>query len=166
MRRLIVLIGMVMLGLPAGAGALEAAPGDGTLVVDNAQGVVVMSVRGGIIGRLDQGTIEITDPVDGDGLAPIVRGYQQARRHGPKRIQYSGEGDVRFRLIGGSYRVRISAIGLDVSVVGRGAVVLDGTGFADQVGRYSLNGGAFQAMPHVLTRLTLGLPLPAPSGQR
>ena len=166
MRRLIVLIGIVGLALPVAAGALTSAPGDGTLVVDNAQGVVVIAVRGGIIGRFDQGTIEITDPVEGDGPPPIVRGYQQARQLGPKRIQYSGEGDVRFRLIGGFYRVRISAIGLDVSAVGRGSVVLDGSGFADQAGRYSLNGGGFQAMPHVLTRLTLGLPLAAPSGQK
>ena len=158
MRRLTVLIGALMLALPAGAGALLRAPGDGTLVVDNAQGVTVLSLRGGIIGRFDQGTIEITEPVGGVGPPPVVRGYQQARQLGPRRIQYSGEGDVRFRLIGGFYRVRIAAIGIDVSAVGRGVAVLDGTGFADQAGRYSLNGGPFQAMPHVQTRLLLGQP--------
>jgi hypothetical protein len=160
MRRLVVLIGVVVLALPAGAGASKSGPGDGSLVVENAQGVVTLTVRGGIIGRFDQGTIEVFDPVAGDGPGPIVRGYQRVRELGPKRTQYSGEGDVRFRLIGGAYRVRISAIGLDVSAVGKGAAVLDGTGFADQPGRYSLNGDTFKPMPGVATRFILGVSLP------
>ena len=161
MRRLAVLIGVLVLALPAGAGALKRGPGDGTLVVENAQGVVTLNVRGGIIGRFDQGTIEVADPVLGDGPGPIVRGYQKVRELGPRRTQYSGEGDVRFRLIGGLYRVRITAIGMDVSAVGRGTVILDGTGFADQPGRFSVNGAAFQPMPSAATRFTLGQAPPA-----
>ena len=157
MRRLVVLIGVLTLALPAGAGAVKSGPGDGSLVVENAQGVVTLAVRGGIIGRFDQGTIEVFDPVPGDGPGPIVRGYQKVRELGPRRTQYSGEGDVRFRLIGGAYRVRISAIGLDVSAVGKGAAVLDGTGFSDQPGRYSLNGDAFKPLPGEATRFILGL---------
>lgn len=162
MRRLVVLIGVLALALPAGAGAIKGGPGDGSLVVENAQGVVTLAVRGGIIGRFDQGTIEIVDPVAGDGRGPIVRGYQQFRELGPRRTQYSGEGDVRFRLIGGAYRVRISAIGLDVSVVGKGTTVLDGTGFADQPGRYSLNGDPFKPLPSEATRFILGLSVASP----
>ena len=157
MRRLVVLIGVLTLALPAGAGAVQRGPGDGSLVVENAQGVVTLAVRGGIIGRFDQGTIEVFDPVPGDGLGPIVRGYQKVRELGPRRTQYSGEGDVRFRLIGGAYRVRISAIGLDVSAVGKGTAVLDGTGFSDQPGRYSLNGDVFKPLPGEATRFILGL---------
>jgi hypothetical protein len=163
MRRLVVVIAVFALALPAGAGALQRGPGDGSLVVENAQGVVTLAVRGGIIGRFDQGTIEVFDPVTGDGAGPIVRGYQKVRELGPRRTQYSGEGDIRFRLIGGFYRVRISAIGLDVSAVGRGTVVLDGSGFADQTGRFSVNGGSFQVMPDIATRFALGLgPLSPP----
>ena len=162
MRRLVVLVGVLALALPAGAGALKRGPGDGSLVVENAKGVVTIAVRGGIIGRFDQGTIEVFDPVLGDGPAPVVRGYQKIRELGPRRTQYSGEGDVRFRLIGGAYRVRISAIGLDVSAVGKGTVVLDGSGFADQTGRYSLNGDPFKPLPSVAARFTLGPSLPAP----
>jgi hypothetical protein len=157
MRRLSIIIGLlVLLAVPAGAGALKRTPGDGTLAVDNAQGTVVLNLRGGIIGRFDQGTIEVTDPIAGDGPPPVIRGYQQAVRLGPRRVQYSGEGDVRFRLIGGLFRVRISAIGMDVSAVGRGTAMLDGSNFPDQSGRYSLNGGSFLAMPKVPLRLALG----------
>jgi hypothetical protein len=165
MRRLVVVIGVLALALPAAAGALKSGPGDGTLVVDNANGVVVLAVRGGIIGRFDQGTIEITHPIETDGPDPVVRGYQQKVQLGPKKIQYSGEGDLRFRVIGGFYRVRITAIAMDISVVGKGYVVLDGTGFADQSGRFSLNDGPFQAMPHTATRFTLGTP-PATLGSK
>ena len=160
MRRLVVLIGVLLLALPAGAGARKLGPGDGTLAVENAQGVVTLAVRGGVIGRFDQGTIEIFDPVAGDGPGPVVRGFQKARDLGPRRTLYSGEGDVRFRLIGGFYRVRITAIGLDVSAVGRGVATLDGTGFADQPGRYSANGAPFQAIPAVPVRIVLGQALP------
>jgi hypothetical protein len=160
MRRLIVVIGVLMLALPAAADALMRGPNDGTLVVDNAQGVVVLNVRGGIIGRIDSGTIEVTDPVPGDGHTPVVRGYERARELGPKRTQYSGQTEIRFRLIGGFYRVRISAIGIDVGAVGRGTVILDGSGFADQPGRYSIDGAPYEAMPGESMRLTLGQPLP------
>jgi hypothetical protein len=163
MRRLVVLIGVLMLALPAGAGALKGGPGDGTLVLENAQGVVGLAVRGGVIGRFDQGTIEVVDVVLGDDNVPIVRGYQQMTRFGPRRTEYSGEG-VRFRLIGGFYRVRISAIAMDVSVVGRGTALLDGSGFSDQPGRFAVNGGPFQDMPDTPTRFTLGQPLAAPFG--
>jgi hypothetical protein len=162
MRRLVLLIGVIVLALPAGAGALKGGPGDGTLVVENALGVVTMTVRGGIIGHFDSGTIEVYDPVAGDGPLPIVRGATLRERLGPRRIAYTGDTDVRFRLIGGVYRVRITAIGIDVSAVGRGSGVLDGSGFIDeQTGRYSLNGGPFQTMPGTATRFTLGTPLPA-----
>ena len=50
---------------------------------------------------------------------------------------YVGE-DVRFRMIGGLYRVTIQAVGMDVSAVGRGSVVLDATGFTDLPGRFSI----------------------------
>jgi hypothetical protein len=159
LRRLAVTIGVLVLALPAGAEAIKRGPGDGTLVVENAQGIVVLNVRGGIIGRFDQGTIEVTDPIAGDGPPPIVRGMQTVREAGPKKKIYSGQGDVRFRLIGGTYRVRISAIGIDVSAVGRGSGLLDGSGFADQPGRYAINGTSFQAMPGVPQRFTLGTPV-------
>src|ERR671930_651498 len=97
MRRLLVLILLVVLGLPAAAVAFLDSSGDGTLVVDNAKGVVFLNLRGGVIGRFDQGTIDVTDPVEGDGPAPVVRDYQQIRRLGPRRFLYSGE-NVRFRL--------------------------------------------------------------------
>jgi len=167
MRRLAVLLCALGLAVPATALAIELLPGDGTLVVDNAQGVIVLNVRGGVIGRLDQGTIEITDPIVGDGLAPKVYGYQQRiQLPGVRRFQYSGQSDMRFRLIGGLYRIRIAGQGIDLSVVGKGSVLLDGSGFSEQQGRFQLNGGSFQAMPDEATRYSLAQTLPSDTADK
>jgi hypothetical protein len=156
MRRLVLILLVLGLTVPAAALAVKDLPGDGSLAVDNARGVIVLNVRGGIIGRMDSGTLEITDPVAGDGLPPVVKGYQSKFQFGPRHWEYDGDGDIRFRLIGGFYRVTIAGTGIDLSVVGRGSVVLDGSGFAgEQPGRFSLNGGRYLPMPDESMRYVL-----------
>ena len=59
---------------------------------------------------------------------------------------------MRFRLIGGSYRVQIQALGMDISAVGRGFGTLDGSGFSEQPGRFQINGSGWQPMPDAATR--------------
>jgi len=164
MRRLVLILLAIGLGLPVGASAVRDLPGDGSLVVDNARGSVVVRARGGIIGRFDSGRLIAEDPVEGDGSGPIVYGADRIRELGPHTTLYIGE-DVRFRLIGGFYRVQIQAVGADVSAVGRGSVTLDGSGFAEQPGRFEINGSGWQPMPDDVTRYTLGTGLaPAPVG--
>jgi hypothetical protein len=155
----------VGLGLPAAASAVQELPGDGSLVVDNARGFVTVRARGGIIGRFDSGRLVVDDPVEGDGSGPIVYGADRIRELGPNTTLYIGE-DIRFRLIGGSYRVSVNAYGMDISAVGRGSALLDGSGFAEQPGRFQINGGPWQPMPDEATRYSLGLGSPqGPSGQ-
>ena len=155
MRRLVLTMLVLGLSVPAAALAVKDLPGDGSIVVDNARGIVTVRARGGIIGRFDSGRLVIEDPISGDGSGPIVYGAERIRELGPRTTLYIGE-DVRFRLIGGVYRVTVNAVGTDISAVGRGSVLLDGSGFAEQPGRYSLNGGAYQAMPDEPLRITLG----------
>jgi hypothetical protein len=155
MRRLVLILLALGLGLPAGALAVKDLPGDGSLVVDNARGLVAVRARGGIIGRFDSGRLIVEDPMEGDGSGPVVYGAERIRELSPTTTLYIGE-DVRFRLIGGLYRVQVQAIGADISAVGRGGVLLDGSGFAEQPGRFQINGGSWQAMPDYATRYTLG----------
>jgi hypothetical protein len=155
MRRLVLILLVIGLGLPAGASAVRELPGDGSLVVDNARGLVVVRARGGVIGRFDSGRLIVDDPVEGDGSGPVVYGADRVRDLGPHTTLYIGE-DVRFRLIGGLYRVQIQAVGADVSAVGRGSVTLDGSEFSEQPGRFQINGSGWQPMPDVSTRYTLG----------
>ena len=57
---------------------------------------------------------------DGDGTEPVVRGYRTFKwgRNGKTRT-YTGK-SIRFRLIGGRYRVTFTGRGLHFSLVGRG----------------------------------------------
>jgi hypothetical protein len=161
MRKLVLLTVVLLLAAPAVAWGLRGAPGDGSLVVEDGRGVVALNARGGIIGRFDQGQLLVQDPPEAGGIGPIVFGAERVRDIGLTRTLYIGE-DIRFRLIGGTYRVRISAVGMDISAVGRGFAILDDgepIGFSDP-GRYSVNGGPFQAMPSSPTRVSLGTPPP------
>jgi hypothetical protein len=161
MRRFFPLVLVMALLLPAAAWAAVAvptstrAPGDGTLVVDNGNGSVVVRARGGILGRFDDGNVIITDLDLTDGRTPVVSGADQFRIIGPGKWWCSGS-DIRFRMIGGLFRVQVNATGIDVSAVGRGTAVLDATGYTDFPGRYSLDGGPFHALPGHATTFTLG----------
>ncbi len=155
MRRLVLMLLASCLLIPAGAVAVQQLPGDGTLAVDNARGLVTVRARGGIIGRFDSGRITIDDPIEGDGSLPRVYGADRIIELSPTTKLYKGE-DVRFRLIGGTYRVTIQGWGMDISAVGRGTVLLDGSGFSEQPGRFSINGDDYQAMPDTPTKYTLG----------
>jgi hypothetical protein len=162
MRRLVLIVLTIGLGLPAAALAVRELPGDGTLVVDNARGLVVVNGHGGIIGRFDSGYVRIFDPSETDGGLPAVYGEDKIRQLGPHTTLYIGE-DVRFRLIGGAYRVTVQAYGMDISAVGKGAATLDGSGFSEQPGRFQINGSGWQPMPDESTRYTIGTGLaPAP----
>jgi|SRR5689334_182952 hypothetical protein len=155
MRRLVLILLVLGLSVPAVALGVRDLPGDGTLVVDNARGTVTVRARGGIIGRFDQGRVTIVDPILGDGGVPAVYGYDRINVLGPHTTVYVGE-DIRFRLIGGAYRVTVQGSGMDISAVGRGVAILDGSGFSDQPGRFQVNGGTWQPMPDGSSTLTLG----------
>ena len=164
MRRFVPILLVLLLVLPATAWAMRGAAGDGTLVVDNGRGQVTVRARGGIIGRFDSGRL-VVDEVSPGGNAPVVYGAERIRDLGLHRTLYVGE-DVRFRMIGGVYRVTIQAVGMDVSAVGRGGVVLDASGFTDLPGRFSINGGSFQPLPGRPTNYQLGQPPPpGPNGK-
>ena len=151
MRRLSLLALVVVLALPVAAWAAATLPGDGTLVVDNGNGLVTIRARGGILGRFVTGNMVISDLDLTDGKVPVVYGAESIQQLGGGRTRYSGD-DLRFRMIGGLFRVQINAIGIDVSAVGRGTAVLDASGFTDFPGRYSINGGPFQPLPgHAVT---------------
>ena len=154
MRRLVLIVLAIGLGLPAGASRRARASGrrhprrrQRTRPRRRA------CARGGIIGRFDSGRLIAYDPVEGDGSGPIVYGDDQIRELGPHTTLYIGE-DVRFRLIGGSYRVTDPGLGADISAVGKGSVTLDGSGFSEQPGRFQINGSGWQPMPDDATRYT------------
>ena len=53
---------------------------------------------------------------------------------------------VRFRIIGGTFRIVVRGRGINLSYVGKGSVILNGAG-TDDDGTYAVNGGDYNLIP-------------------
>ena len=126
--------------LAAGARAVE--PVNGTLSVEHGKGLVMLEMRGSILGRLGNGVVTVTDLTPRDRYTATVVGRKVKEIHvGLRTTRYRGQG-LRFRMLGGNWRVVLRGAGVDVAAVGRGAVTLQAdrvTPF-DDAGLYSLDG--------------------------
>jgi len=151
-----------LLALPAvGAAALTRKSGDGTLSVDSGYGKVMLEARGGIIGRIDRGVVTINDLTPDDVFEPVVFGGTLTRELPSGAVVYRGA-NIRFRLIGGAFRVHVNGNGIDLSAVGHGLVALEGDGRRNP-GSYSLEGDDCRLprvrcalLPDTLKRFRLG----------
>lgn len=155
MRILVLLCALATLVATASiAGAAE--PDVGTLSVERGRGVVALDLRGSLLGRLGAGSLRVTDHTPNDRYVALVAGRRVTQeRIGPKTVLYRGQG-LRFRVLGGSFRVVVRGSGMSLSAVGRGWVVLDGEPRTadDDPGIYSLEGVDCSLEP------TLCAPLP------
>ena len=157
-RFVIVLAAAALVALPASAAAFVRGGGDGTLSIKNEAGSVTLRVtNGAFIGRLERGALTITDANSADGTGPIVTGNASRIDRGPDRTSYIGT-RLRFRLIGGSFRLRVRGIGISLSAVGKGTIVLEGSATAVDPGSYSLNGADYAPIPLVPTVFALAAP--------
>jgi hypothetical protein len=173
MRLLLVPLSLLALLVPvATAGELQR--GDGTLSIRDGRGTVIVQARGAVIGQLARfergGKLVIQDLDDDDGSEPRVVGadWVRARRDGTP--VYGGKG-LRFRLIGGRFVLRVTnAAGLQLSVVGKGNVMLDGAGLVlggtGYDGLYSLNGEPPESLPDEPEAFPLRPPDAAPRPAR
>src|SRR5262245_17060384 len=157
-RRLLTVGMLAAVVLPAVSAAREGAPNDGTLSVRDAHGVITVTARGSVIGNFAQGRMKIVDPTEGDGTGPIVSGEDFHKEIDEKTDFYRGT-NVRFRLIGGYFKLRIKGSGINLSVVGVGTLTLKGAGTADD-GVFSINGG--DQVPILNFPLTFPLAAPTP----
>ncbi len=145
MRALLTFAMLAALALPAASAARNQSSSDGTLSVRDARGTITISGRGGVIGSFARGSVTITDPVDGDGTGPVVTGDDWSKSRDATTTTWGGT-KVRFRIIGGSFRIIVKGRGINLSLVGTGKVTLDGAGIGDD-GSYSVNGGEYLALP-------------------
>jgi hypothetical protein len=146
MRRLLTFAMLVGLVLPAAALARPAGINDGTLSVQDGNGKIVIGARGGVIGSIGKGSVTISDPVDGDGTGPIVTGddFPPIERNDTTTTWRGTR--VRFRIIGGAFKVWVKGRGINLSVVGRGNITLAGAGTVDD-GTFSVNGSDYAPIP-------------------
>ena len=145
MKRLLLTLAVIALALPAAAAAVRLDPSDGTLSVRDGRGTFTINARGGVIGSFAHGRVIITDPVDGDGTGPIVNGDEWQKDRSDTTTVYGGT-RVRFRLIGGTFRIKVVGTGVNLAVVGRGTVTLNGQG-TDDDGSYSVDGATYAPVP-------------------
>jgi hypothetical protein len=149
MRRLLATVSVLAFVLPAAALAAVHGPSDGTLSVRDGRGTFSIRATGGIIGSFAKGRVIVTDPDPSDGTGPIVTGDEWHKDRNDTTTVYGGT-KVRFRLIGGSFKIRVVGTGVNLSVVGKGSVNLAGAGTADD-GTYSVDGGDYTAVPDSVT---------------
>jgi hypothetical protein len=152
-------------GLVGAAGAVD--PANGTLSVERGKGVVVLELRGSVLGRLGSGAVTVTDLTPRDRYTATVVGRKLKQVHvGFRTTRYRGQG-LRFRMVGGSWRIVVRGAGIALSAVGRGAVTLDGdrVSVLDDAGVYSLDGvdcssepESCMPLPDDPIRFTLGMP--------
>ena len=170
MRRFIVICAALgTLAVPAAALAMQAAPGDGSLVVKNASAlsgttVVALTVTGTVWGHVGFGKIVIDDSTPTDESSPIVTGAgpSHASPYSDTALSWSGA-NFKFRAVGGKYTILISGSGVDVVAFGNGHVTLVGVpdSAAAGDGFYSLNGDPFRSLPGAPgKRLSIGTAVP------
>lgn len=145
MRHFLTFAVLVALIVPATSAAHRSGPNDGTLSLRDARGTFIISARGGVIGSFARGSVRISDPVEGDGSGPIVTGDEWSKERDETTTTWGGT-RVRFRIIGGAFRVVVRGRGINLSLVGKGNVTLKGAGTEDD-GTYSVNDGAYEPVP-------------------
>jgi hypothetical protein len=135
------------------AGAAE--PNVGVLSVEQGKGVVMLDIRGSVLGRLTTGTLRVTDLTPRDRYTGLVVGRKVTQeRVGPRITLYRGQG-LRFRMVGGGYRIVVRGTGIDLSAVGRGVVLVQGERKLpdEDAGVYSLDGVDCELEPERCTPL-------------
>jgi hypothetical protein len=154
MRRLLTFAVLTLaLALPAGSAARERGPNDGTLSVKDARGTITIQGRGGVIGSFAQGSVRIFDPIEGDGTGPIVSGEEFHREVDAATDVYRGT-KVRFRNIGGTFKIVVKGRGINLSFVGKGTITVNGAG-TEADGTYAVNGTEYSPIPAFLFTFSL-----------
>jgi hypothetical protein len=156
MRKTVLLILLALL-IPAAAQSQPRAPQNGTLSIREGRGIVELSARGSMTGRVN-GKITITDSKPYDSKRPVVYGATKTTYRNVRTTVYQGK-NIRFRLIGARFQFRIQGRAIFLSAIARGDGVIDGTGdpttnvFYDGV--WSLNDSPYQSLPDTATSFDL-----------
>jgi hypothetical protein len=113
----------------------------GTLSLRDGVGSADVIGRGGVLGQVFRGRVFIRDLPDRGGTDINVWGAEWRRVIDSRTTVYGGT-RLRFRALGGAWRVRMKGRGIDASAAGRGAVTLRGA-----QGTFSIDGGSYRDWP-------------------
>lgn len=123
----------------------------GFLVVDHARGVIQLKGKGVLVGRVDKGSLQITDLTPTDQWSPYVNGVPRG-----KVVWLKGQ-NISFRVSGGRYKIVARGDGISVSARGTGQAVLDGAPDAvGDTGTYAVGDAALAPLPAEVTKASFG----------
>jgi hypothetical protein len=155
MRKLLVALALV-LALPVAAHA-QLRASNGTLSIREGRGIVQLDARGSMTGRLN-GRLTITDPKPFDAKRPVVYGATKTIYRNAKTTVYQGK-NVRFRLGGARFVIRLDGKSIFFSAIARGSGMLDGAGDPTRTlfydGVWSLNDEPYHSLPDEATPFEL-----------
>jgi hypothetical protein len=134
---------------------------DGALSVKNGHGKVTLyPFNGSAVGRVAHGRVVINDPIDGDGEGFDVWGCD-IRVHRSDTATVCIGDNLRFRAVGGRYKIFARGSGIFLSAVGRGVATIDGSGddpFVDSDGAFSVNDSPYRSLPDSEKQFQLTVP--------
>lgn len=177
MRPVLVTLFCALVAIPAALAAPKAT-GDGVLQLQNVYGKVsigstAQAAKGTLWGQIDSGTIQTTDPVAGDGKI-LVSGWDTrtvipadptTTPTTPSRIVYRGSSSMHFRVTGGTYKLLLSGSNINLTAVGVGVAILNGSATATDPGTYEVDSGNWLAVPLVTRTVPFGTQTPTSPGQ-
>lgn len=147
---------LALLVLVASSQARPAAQDDGCLAVQAGRGIVSFNAKGVVLGRFDQGRVDIEVPLQGDGNVRVFNVDKKLLLTETK-TRYIGM-LVRFRA-SGQFKVRVEAQGMELSLAGKGTATLNSEGWIDP-GQYSTDAQSFceshfQPMPDLPRKIVI-----------
>jgi hypothetical protein len=126
------------------------APG-GSLSIEGGLGVIQITGKGVLVGRIEKGSLEIVDLTSGDQWSPRVNGIPRGRK-----VWLRGK-KISFYVPGGRYRIVARGTDISISARGNGIAVLDGD--PDPVGAtgvYAVGDAAALPVPVEATKMLFG----------
>jgi hypothetical protein len=153
---------VLVLATTAVATAMRTPVEDGTLSVRDGRGVIVLRMKGGVIGRFARGRLTVTDAVNDAASTVVVRGDDRSGDLTDRTTFYSGT-NIRFRISADKrIVVKLDGVKINLSAVGRGDGWLNGSGDPGEGiyfdGSYSLNGDDYKSLPNERFRFDLAAP--------
>lgn len=154
----LILFALALVATSATAVAAPAPSTGGSLLVEDGRGVVQVTGRGALVGRVERGSVKITDLSSGDQWSPRVNGVPRGK------VVWTRGTTISFYVPGGRYKIVARGEGISISARGNGVVMLDGEPDAvGSTGQYAIGDEVPQPVPEDTLRLPFGASEAAPS---
>jgi hypothetical protein len=144
-------LSLVALALSAATATGSALAPGGSLLIEDGRGVVQVTGKGVLLGKVEKGSLKIVDLTPADQWSPYVNGVPRGK------VVWLRGSNISFRISAGKYRITATGEGISVSARGAGTVVLDGD--PDKVGAtgtYRVGDDPSEPLPVEATKTSFG----------